>query len=62
MLGIFGGDYRMNRDIKIMDAGFVCDYTIWRQEYFEQMDLEQVSAEAVTYAQNHPHNGKKIRI
>ena len=52
----------MNRDIKIMDAGFVCDYTIWRQEYFEQMDLEQVSAEAVTYAQNHPHNGKKIRI
>ena len=38
------------------------DYTIWRREYFEKMDLEQVSAEAAAYAQNHPHKGKGTRI
>ena len=38
------------------------DYTIWRREYFDQMDLEQVSAEAAAYARNHLHNGKGIRI
>ena len=38
------------------------DYTIWRREYFDKMDLEQISIEAAAYAQNHPHNGKGIRI
>ena len=38
------------------------DYTIWRREYFDKMDLDQVSVEAVTYAQNHPHKGKGIRV
>ena len=38
------------------------DYTIWRREYFDKMDLEQISIEAATYAQNHPHKGKGIRI
>ena len=38
------------------------DYTIWRREYFEKMDLEQVSAEAAAYALNHPHKGKGNRI
>ena len=38
------------------------DYTIWRREYFDKMDLAQISAEAETYAQNHPHKGKGIRV
>lgn len=38
------------------------DYTIWRREYFDKMDLEQISAEAIAYAQNHPHKGKGIRV
>ena len=38
------------------------DYTIWRREYFDKMDLEQISTKAVAYAQNHPHNGKGIRV
>ena len=38
------------------------DYTIWRREYFGKMDLEQISAEAVAYAQDHPHQGKGIKV
>ena len=38
------------------------DYTIWRREYFDKMDLDQISAETVAYAQNHPHKGKGIRV
>lgn len=38
------------------------DYTIWRKEYFNKMDLGQISTEAVAYAQSHPHEGKGIRI
>lgn len=38
------------------------DYTIWRREYFDKMDLDQVSAEAASYARNHPHSGKGTRI
>lgn len=26
------------------------DYTVWRRSYFDKMDLEQVSKEAVSYA------------
>ena len=37
------------------------DYTIWRREYFDKMDLEQLSTEATSYAQSHPHKGKGIR-
>lgn len=38
------------------------DYTLWRREYFDKMDLNQVSEEAATYAKSHPHNGKGIRV
>lgn len=38
------------------------DYTLWRREYFDKMDLNQVSEEAAAYAKSHPHNGKGIRV
>ena len=38
------------------------DYTIWLREYFDKMDLEQISMEAAAYAQSHPHQGKGIRV
>ncbi len=38
------------------------DYTLWRREYFDKMDLDQVSEEAAVYAQSHPHRGKGIRV
>ena len=38
------------------------DYTIWRREYFDKMDLEQISTEAAAYTQSHPHKGKGTRI
>lgn len=38
------------------------DYTIWRREYFDKMDLEQISTEAAAYVQSHPHKGKGIRV
>ena len=34
------------------------DYTVWRREYFDKMDLEQISNESVAYAKSHPHKGK----
>lgn len=38
------------------------DYTIWRREYFDKLNLEQLSAEAKEYAKNHPHEGNGIRL
>lgn len=38
------------------------DYTIWRREYFAQMDLEQISTEAFAYARNNLHKGKGVRV
>ena len=38
------------------------DYTVWRREYFDKMDLSQVSEEASAYAKSHPHKGKGIRV
>ncbi|MCM1145883.1 MAG: hypothetical protein NC318_13475 [Blautia sp.] len=38
------------------------DYTLWRREYFDKMDLNQVGKEALAYAQSHPHRGNGIRI
>lgn len=38
------------------------DYTLWRREYFDKMDLEQISEEAVAYGNNNPHKGKGIRV
>ena len=38
------------------------DYTIWRREYFDKMDLEQIGMEAVAYAQSHRHKGKGVRV
>lgn len=38
------------------------DYTLWRREYFDNMDLDQVSEEASAYAKGHPHKGNGKRI
>ena len=38
------------------------DCTIWRREYFDKMDSEQISMEAAAYAQSHPHKGKGTRV
>lgn len=38
------------------------DYTLWRREYFDKMDLDQVSEEAAAYSKNHPHKGNGIRV
>lgn len=38
------------------------DYTNWRKEYFDDMELDEISREAVTYAEKHPHEGRGIRI
>ncbi len=55
----------MSQDMKTEKTDSKCDnfdYTIWRRKYFDKMDLNQVSAEAVAYARNHPHSGKGTRI
>ncbi len=55
----------MSQGMKTEKTDFKCDnfdYTICRREYFDKMDLEQISAEAAAYAQNHPHSGKGIRV
>lgn len=38
------------------------DYTIWRRDYFDKMNLDQISTEAAAYAKNHPHSGRGIRV
>lgn len=38
------------------------DYTLWRREYFDNMNLNQISEEAEVYAKSHPHKGKGIRV
>ena len=38
------------------------DYTVWRREYFKDMSLDEISREAVAYAEKHPHKGRGIRI
>lgn len=38
------------------------DYTLWRREYFDKMDLNQISTEASAYVKTHPHRGKGIRV
>lgn len=38
------------------------DYTIWRREYFGNMDLAQISEEAAAYAESHVHKGKGVRV
>lgn len=38
------------------------DYTLWRRDYFDRMNLEGVNSEAVAYAAKHPHKGHGIRI
>ena len=45
-----------------MIKGDSFDYTIWRREYFDKMDLAQINAEAAAYARKHPHTGKGIRV
>ncbi len=55
----------MSQGIKTEKTDFKCDnfdYTIWRREYFDKMDLDQVSAEAAAYVRNHPHSGKGTRM
>ncbi len=38
------------------------NYTLWRREYFDRMDLKQVREEAMAYARSHPHKGKGKRV
>lgn len=38
------------------------DYTIWRKEYFKDMDLEEIRDEAVAYDKSHPFKGKAVRL
>ena len=38
------------------------DYTLWRREYFDKLDLDQVSEEAAAYAESHPHKGNGKRV
>ncbi len=38
------------------------DYTIWRREYFDKMDAEQISEEAASYARSHTHRGRGARV
>ena len=45
-----------------MIKGDSFDYTIWRREYFDKMDLTQIDTEAAAYAWKHPHTGKGTRV
>lgn len=38
------------------------DYTVWRREYFNNKSLDEINKEAVSYAEQHPHRGRGIRI
>ena len=65
----------MNNAVELLDTGFAYlveklgivdaerffDYTIWRREYFDKIDLTQINTEAAAYARKHPHTGKGIR-
>lgn len=31
------------------------DYTLWRREYFDNMSLDDINNEAVSYAKKYPH-------
>ena len=45
-----------------MIKGDSFDYTIWRREYFDKMDLTQINTEAAVYVRKHSHTGKGIRV
>ena len=38
------------------------DYTIWRKEYFKNMNMEEIREEAVAYEESHPFQGKAVRL
>lgn len=38
------------------------DYTLWRKEYFKDMDLEQIREEATAYEKAHPFTGSAVRL
>lgn len=38
------------------------DYMNWRRGYFDDMSLDEVSHEAVSYAKKHPYTGNGICI
>lgn len=38
------------------------DYTIWRKEYFKNMNLEEIREEAAAYDESHPFKGKAVRL
>ena len=38
------------------------DDTIWRKEYFKDVDLEEIREEAVAYDKSHPFKGKAVRL
>ncbi len=45
-----------------MIKGDSFDYTIWRREYLDKMDLTQIDTEPAAYARKHPHTGKGTRV
>lgn len=38
------------------------DYTTWRKEYFKNMELEEIRAEAVAYDKSYPFKGSAVRL
>ena len=38
------------------------DYTIWRKEYFKNMNMEEIREEAAAYDESHPFKGKAVRL
>lgn len=38
------------------------DYTLWRKEYFKDMDLEQIREEATAYEKAYPFTGTAVRL
>lgn len=38
------------------------DYTVWRKEYFENMELDEIRKDAVAYENAHPFKGNAVRL
>ena len=45
-----------------MIKGDSFDYTAWRREYFDKMNVTQINTEAVAYARKHPYTGKGTKV
>lgn len=38
------------------------DYTVWRKEYFKNMELDEIRKEAIAYEKVHPFKGNAVRL